>query len=63
MIIPFGKYKGQELESLPSSYLLWLAENCDWNDKVCEAADEEWQYREHYNLHEQFEDDYYDNSR
>jgi hypothetical protein len=34
-----------------SSYLKWLAENCDWDDKICEEADEEWQYREKYNTH------------
>jgi len=36
---------------LPSSYLLWLAENCDWDTKIQEAADEEWQWRERYNEH------------
>lgn len=27
MKMPFGKYKGEDLEDLPTSYLLWVAEN------------------------------------
>jgi len=27
--MPFGKYKGQKMESVPAKYLLWL-----WNDGV-----------------------------
>ena len=53
MIIPFGKYKGTNIEDLPSSYLKWLAENCD-NDEICEAADEEYRWRKDNNGH--FED-------
>lgn len=30
--IPFGKYKGQALDDVPASYLLWLADQ-DWVDK------------------------------
>lgn len=26
-ILPFGKYKGQKLESVPYSYLVWLYDN------------------------------------
>lgn len=51
LAMPFGKYKGQYIHNLPSSYLHWLAVNCDWNTEVQEAADEEWQYRETYNCH------------
>lgn len=25
--MPFGKYKGQKLEDVPASYLIWLMEN------------------------------------
>lgn len=57
MKMPFGQYRGIEIDKLPSSYLHWLAENCDWNDAVCEAADEEWQFREHYNSHAEYEPD------
>ena len=53
MLMPWGKFKGHEIASLPSSYLRWLAENIDEgrNKAVCLAADEEYQYREKYNCH------------
>jgi uncharacterized protein (DUF3820 family) len=28
VIVPFGKYKGEDLESVPCTYLQWMAENC-----------------------------------
>lgn len=28
MIMPFGKYKGSPVSSLPSDYISWLLENC-----------------------------------
>jgi hypothetical protein len=56
MPLPWGKFKGREIEDCPSSYLWWLATECDWNDKICEEADEEWQYREKYNEHWEEED-------
>ncbi|MGH8373261.1 MAG: putative quorum-sensing-regulated virulence factor [Gammaproteobacteria bacterium] len=28
-VMPFGKHKGKTIEDLPSSYLHWLAENCE----------------------------------
>ncbi len=55
MKMPFGKHKGCEITDLPSSYLLWIAEN--WredsphNKAICEAADIEWQWREKNNCH------------
>lgn len=55
MIMPFGKFRGHEIDTLPSSYLHWLAQNCDWNVMICEEADEEWQYRERYNVHKEYE--------
>ena len=48
--MPYGKFKGIELWRIPSGYLKWVAENFD-NDIICKAADEEWQYREHYKEH------------
>jgi len=56
MIMPFGKFKGQNIESLPSSYLRWLAENIvedksQRNKDICLAADKEWQHREKYDCH------------
>jgi len=50
MIIPFGKYIGEDLEDIPSSYLKWLAENCEDED-ICEAADEEYRWRTNSNKH------------
>jgi hypothetical protein len=50
-ILPWGNFKDQDISDCPSSYLLWLAENCHWDDNICEEADEEWQYREKYNEH------------
>lgn len=26
--MPFGKYKGEYLEDIPTSYLIWVLENC-----------------------------------
>ena len=51
IIMPFGMHKGKYLDKLPSGYLRYLAENCDWDTKIQEAADEEWQYREKYGCH------------
>jgi hypothetical protein len=49
--MPWGKHKGKWLNALPSGYLKWLAENCDWNMEIQLAADEEYQWRTHYNAH------------
>ena len=49
--MPWGKHKGEFIDSLPSSYLYWLASNCDWDTKIQEAADEEWWWREDNNEH------------
>jgi len=49
--MPWGKHKGEYLDGLPSSYLYFLACNCDWDTKIQEAADEEWLWRERYNEH------------
>jgi uncharacterized protein (DUF3820 family) len=27
--MPFGKYKGQDVENVPTGYLMWLLENGD----------------------------------
>lgn len=58
MKMPAGKFKGKDIELLPSSYLKWVAEN--WKEMtpqdkaICEAADKEWRYREFHGMH--FED-------
>lgn len=55
MIMPYGKFKGQDMENVPSRYLHWLAENIDEGDPrnsaVCLAADKEYQLREKTNTH------------
>jgi len=55
MKMPWGKFKGHDIEGLPSSYLRWLAENIDEtkpvNRAVCLAADKEWQWRERSGEH------------
>lgn len=50
MIMPFGKYKGKTIEDIPSGYLRWLALNCD-DDEICEAADQEYQWRDQNRKH------------
>jgi len=56
MIMPYGKYRNQDITSLPSGYLRWLAENIKENDPrnsaICKAADKEYQFREKNNCHE-----------
>jgi len=42
--MPWGKFKGKEIEDIPSGYLKWLAENCE-DETVCCAADEEYRWR------------------
>lgn len=57
--MPFGKYAGQYIEDIPSSYLKWVAENIEEDTpskkKTCEACDKEWLWREKNNCH--IEDD------
>jgi len=48
--MPFGKHKGEIIEGLPSSYLRWLAEECDMED-IAEAADREYQWRSDHGDH------------
>jgi uncharacterized protein (DUF3820 family) len=48
--MPFGKYEDQDIEDVPSSYLLWLAEECDRED-VRRAADKEHIFREKHDTH------------
>lgn len=56
MKMPWGKYKGEKLHTLPSAYLHWLATEAGNMDlpvvEVIElAADDEWQWREKNNQH------------
>jgi hypothetical protein len=50
MKMPWGKYKGEEIEKIPSWYLKWIATNCD-NERICCEADKEYQWREKYDQH------------
>jgi len=50
MKMPFGKFKGREIDSLPSDYLKWVAGNVD-DEEVCCAADEEYRARTDMNEH------------
>lgn len=46
----YGKFKGRTMEEIPSSYLLWIAENVE-DGRICYAADSEYQDREKFNTH------------
>jgi hypothetical protein len=58
MKMPFGKYKGLPIEELSSSYLRWLTNNIDDEERgensIQLNADEEYEFRSKYNTH--FED-------
>jgi uncharacterized protein (DUF3820 family) len=34
MMMPFGKYKGQRLEDIPTDYLQWAAENVEGRSEL-----------------------------
>lgn len=48
--MPWGAYKGFEIEDIPSGYLQWLAENAD-NDYIATLADKEYAYCELHDKH------------
>ena len=50
LVMPWGAFKGRKIESIPSGYLRWLAENCE-DETVCCAADEEYRWRVDNNEH------------
>ncbi len=50
VIFQNGKYKGKIVDSVPSSYLKWVAENFK-DDALATAADTVWQWREQTNCH------------
>jgi hypothetical protein len=37
--MPFGKYKGEEMQDVPAIYLHWLWTNGKEHDKQCPVAD------------------------
>jgi len=48
--MPYGAFKDKPIHKIPSGYLKWVAENFD-DEKICEAADDEWQWREKLDEH------------
>lgn len=44
MKMPWGKFKNIEMDDIPFWYLKWLAEECN-DEKICIAADKEYQWR------------------
>jgi hypothetical protein len=41
MLMPFGKYKDQELSAIPGEYLLWLIANIPLREPLLSATAEE----------------------
>lgn len=59
IMMPYGKYKGRYIHELPSSYLLWIAEN--WSEDnptdqfICMEADAEYEFRKKHNTLDLYE--------
>jgi hypothetical protein len=45
MLMPWGKYRDEEVHTLPTDYLAWLIEECE-DDEVREEAEQEFQRRQ-----------------
>lgn len=41
MLMPFGKYKGQDLDALPDEYLLWVIANVPLREPLWSAITDE----------------------
>jgi hypothetical protein len=41
MLMPFGKYKGQDLAALPDEYLLWVSANIPLREPLWSAITDE----------------------
>lgn len=46
MKMPFGKYKGQELENIPEDYLRWCLETCTLNFALGEEMENQLKLKE-----------------
>ena len=44
--MPFGKYRGQPIEDVPTDYLVWLCENIKGNDALLQEAENQMAMRE-----------------
>ena len=55
MIMPFGKYKNQDIELIPSDYLRWIIDNIqpdsDKEDNLINACEKELDFRDKYRDH------------
>jgi len=49
--MPFGVYRGKDLEEIPSDYLKWIINKVTNNDEIVEAADQEYEFREKWKSH------------
>lgn len=53
--MPFGKYKNQDIEIIPSNYLRWVIDNIQPDNSsmedLIEACDKEWSFRDKYRDH------------
>jgi hypothetical protein len=45
VLMPFGKHRGRELEELPDSYLIWLAENIELREPLLSGVNMEFRER------------------
>lgn len=52
--MPWGRYRGEAIEELPSRYLRWAAERAEDED-VAAAADEELRWRDDHDAHHEDE--------
>lgn len=50
MKMPWGKYRGKDIEDIPSSYLRWLTYNCE-DDEIQQAAEQEHSWRTEWHKH------------
>jgi hypothetical protein len=41
MLMPFGKYKGQDLDAVPDEYLLWMSANVPLREPLWSAITDE----------------------
>jgi hypothetical protein len=39
MLMPFGKYAGVEMSTIPRGYSVWIRDNLDLRPPLCEAID------------------------